>query len=253
MTVNPMIYNVNTRVRWAAVERTLKGIDLTGKHVLDVGCGLGFFSERFLERGATIEGIDVDAAAVKFVRERTGAVTRIFNIETEPLPRSSYDIIFAGEVLEHLKDPGKFYVKAQNALRPGGHLIVTTPALEGWLSLSRGKQLAHSHGGQKHEREGFRAAELNQFARTAGLTEVSHGYCLHTLAELFMQLTKLGYLLSRCGYEGQSDVLGLVNKPSFQLLRLAFSLIWPMVLLEDSIARLLGARGHCHVHITQQH
>jgi len=160
--------------------------------------------------------------------------------------------LFAGEVLEHVKDPSSIYAKFRGALRPGGLLVVTTPALEGWLTHSRGKQLAHDHGGQKHQREGYWKAELDDLAHGANLVVTYHKYCLYTLAELFMQLTKVGYLLSRRDYEGQSDVLSLIKKPSFRVLRLVFPLVWPLVGLEGAIASGLNVHGHCHVHVAKR-
>jgi SAM-dependent methyltransferase len=248
---SPMAYNMNTRERWAAVSRLPELADLNGKTVLDVGSGLGFFSMQFKDRGATVEGIDIDAGAVDFVR-KLGFDARVLDITTGTLPAERYDLIFVGEVLEHLKEPGEFYRKMYAALRPGGYLVITTPALEGWLTLSRGKQLAHDHGGQKHEREGFWQTELETLARSAGMVPVRHEFCVHTIAELFMQLTKLGYLLSRKDYEGQSDVLALINKPSFRLLRGVFPIVWPFVEAEDWVARRLRTRGHCHVQVTQR-
>ena len=38
-----------------------------------------------------------------------------------------YDVIFAGEVIEHLSNPGQFLQCARNHLHPGGILLITTP------------------------------------------------------------------------------------------------------------------------------
>jgi SAM-dependent methyltransferase len=47
------------------------------------------------------------------------------------LPYSSgmFDIIFAGEVVEHVFDVDKFFDEVSRVLKPGGHLVLTTPNL----------------------------------------------------------------------------------------------------------------------------
>jgi 2-polyprenyl-3-methyl-5-hydroxy-6-metoxy-1,4-benzoquinol methylase len=249
---HPMAYNMNTRVRWDAVRRILAPINLTGVRTLDVGCGLGFFSAGFKAMGAEVDAVDVDAGAVEYVTQHLGIPAQILDVEHSSLPTGAYDLVFVGEVLEHVKDPSHLYAKLHDALRPGGMLLVTTPALEGWLAMSPGKQLGHDHGGQKHEREGYWAAELRDLARSAELEVLRQEACLFTVAELFMQLTKLGYLLVRPGYEGQSDVLSATRGAGYRLLRVVFSIVWPLVKVETAIAPRLHLHGHCHLQLSRR-
>src|ERR1700722_15142279 len=48
------------------------------------------------------------------------------NAETFELNRQ-FDTIVAGDVIEHLSNPGAFLVQARKHLAPGGKLIITTP------------------------------------------------------------------------------------------------------------------------------
>lgn len=247
MAFHPMAFNINTRIRWDTMSDLACVNSLQGKRLLEVGCGLGFFCVEFSRRGAEVLGVDVDRPALDYVTRQCGIPTRLLDVETEPLPPGPWDLIFVGEVMEHVADPGALFGKVREGLAPGATAIVTTPALEGWLTRTRGKQLAHEHGSQKHERVGFSLDELKALATGAGLEIVDHRYCVFTLAELFMQLTKLSYLVSKKTYEGQSDVLHLVNKPSFKVLRATFPLLWFFVRLEERYARWLGLKGHCHL------
>jgi SAM-dependent methyltransferase len=101
--------------------------------VLDVGC----IDERHPERiasslharlrglNAGVVGLDGDARAVEAVR-RLGFEVRLADASRDPLG-GPYDCIVAGEVLEHLENPGDFLDNAREALSPGGTLVLTTP------------------------------------------------------------------------------------------------------------------------------
>lgn len=242
-----MALNVNTRIRWEAIKDIRCLQDLRGKKVLEVGCGLGFFTAWFAAQGADTLGVDVDRGALAFVSREYQIPTRLVDADREELPEGPFDVVFVGEVLEHMADPEGLMRKVAAVLAPSGCAVVTTPALEGLLTRTRGKQLAHEHGAQKHERIGFYKAELEDLADRAGLETAEHRYCLYTFAELFMQLTKLGYLASKKTYDGQSDVLAMTDKFSFKALRAIFPALWAFFRIESAVCGRLNLRGHCHV------
>jgi 2-polyprenyl-3-methyl-5-hydroxy-6-metoxy-1,4-benzoquinol methylase len=247
-----MALNVNTRIRW----NTIKDLDclnsLRNRKVLEIGCGLGFFSVQFKEKGGNVLGVDVDEKSLVYLTREHGIQTTQVDVDSQPLPGGGFDLIFIGEVLEHINDPAGLVRKVADALDPDGTAILTTPALEGWLTKTPGKQLAHDHGAQKHERIGFSREELEALAADAGLDFVDHRYCVFTLAELFMQFTKLAYLASKKTYEGQSDVLAVTNKTSLKILKAIYPLLWAVFRLEDAVCRRINISGHCHVLVVRK-
>lgn len=54
-----------------------------------------------------------------------------YNVETQNAEEMNFDrkfdTIIAGEIIEHLSNPGKFLEKSSQYLRPGGILVITTP------------------------------------------------------------------------------------------------------------------------------
>jgi SAM-dependent methyltransferase len=97
-----------------------------GQRVLDLGCRTGAVSRHFLP-GNTVVGLDVDRTALK--RAATlGLETVVGNAEDElPFPAASFDVVVAGELLEHLRDPEAVVAEAVRVLRPGGVFTGSVP------------------------------------------------------------------------------------------------------------------------------
>lgn len=97
-----------------------------GKRVLDLGCRSGALTRHFLE-GNEVVGLDVDRAALAKAAA-LGIETVVANVE-EPLPFSdaSFDVVVAGELLEHLRFPDEVVAEARRVLRPSGVLVGSVP------------------------------------------------------------------------------------------------------------------------------
>jgi 2-polyprenyl-3-methyl-5-hydroxy-6-metoxy-1,4-benzoquinol methylase len=98
--------------------------------LLDIGCGSGSFCARFTDSGYTVYGIDLTLDQIETAR-RNGIIPLVHDLNSGHLPfdNSSFDIIFAGEVIEHLVDTSFFLREIYRVLRPGGCTILTTPNL----------------------------------------------------------------------------------------------------------------------------
>jgi SAM-dependent methyltransferase len=247
MTFHPMEFNVNTGIRWEAMKELPILNSLQGKNVLDLGSGLGFFSVRLAERGATVLAVDIDTAALRFLHEHYGIRVQTLDVVCDPLPTGPFDLIIMGEILEHIDSPEPLIAAAAARLTTGGTLLLTTPALEGWLTDSWGKRLGHHHGSEAHARDGYTLDELRTLLRVAGLEPTLHRYSVFLGAELFMQITKMMFLLSKKEYHGQADVLKTLDSPKFRLLRFAFPFLFHLFRLEQRIGRRTKAIGHCHI------
>jgi SAM-dependent methyltransferase len=81
--------------------------------------------KRMVETNPQTMGIDIDADGVEALRRR-GFNVVVADVETMDLGRR-FDVIVAGEIIEHLDNPGLFLRNMRRHLKPAGTLIVSTP------------------------------------------------------------------------------------------------------------------------------
>jgi 2-polyprenyl-3-methyl-5-hydroxy-6-metoxy-1,4-benzoquinol methylase len=98
--------------------------------LLDIGCGNGSFSAGFLGAGFAVTGIDMTEEQVAGARAR-GLDARVHDLGSSPLPfpDQSFDVLFAGEVIEHIVDTTAFLSESRRVLKPNGCVVLTTPNL----------------------------------------------------------------------------------------------------------------------------
>ena len=136
----------STAVSWyqAHAERSVRLIGATGignaARVIDIGGGASTLVDDLLERGySNLSVLDLSAAALAAARERLGVLaSRVQWLEADVtsavLPASAYDVWHDRAVFHFLVEPEQraAYVDAVlRAVRPGGHVIVSTFAADG--------------------------------------------------------------------------------------------------------------------------
>ena len=100
-----------------------------GKETLEVGCGLGYFSQRLQDRGARLIACDVGPSLVQRTRERVGC--RAVEADALDLERQfgseRFDLVLSSECIEHTPSPARALRQMAAVLKPGGYLAVSTP------------------------------------------------------------------------------------------------------------------------------
>jgi len=97
-----------------------------GRRVLDLGCRYGALTRAYAE-GNDVVGVDVDREALAEAA-KLGIDTTWADVD-EPLPfeEESFDVVVAGELLEHVRDPERLIGEMRRVLRPGGTLAGSVP------------------------------------------------------------------------------------------------------------------------------
>jgi SAM-dependent methyltransferase len=94
--------------------------------VLDVGCGPGDLTERFVkEVGADVKAIDVSPRMVELSRAR-GIDAQVADVEQLPFADGEFDCVFAGWVLYHVPNLDQAIAECARVLRPGGRLVASS-------------------------------------------------------------------------------------------------------------------------------
>lgn len=138
--------------------------------VLDFGCGRGCYGadpvalrrQMRILRGkcAHVAGADIGQDAIEnpYLDE-----VRLFR-PGEPVPYedSSFDVLLADCVLEHLPDPAAFFAEARRLLKPGGHLCLRTSNVLSYFGLaallvpaSRREQVLHRARPDRQDEDSF--------------------------------------------------------------------------------------------------
>ena len=95
-------------------------------HLLDIGCGDGFFTKRFLStRCAKVDAVDIEPSAIESARLYNSAPNisyHLLDAVNEPFPSAQYDVIVWDGAIGHFANETTNLVlaKIQSALRTGG-------------------------------------------------------------------------------------------------------------------------------------
>jgi 2-polyprenyl-3-methyl-5-hydroxy-6-metoxy-1,4-benzoquinol methylase len=109
-----------------------------GERVLDLGCGEGRFAAELARAGAAVVGVDVAEEPLQRARERHPELDlRLIDGEGGwELADAIFDVVWAGEVIEHVADTAAWLSEVRRVLRSGGRLLLSTPA-HGRLAMLR--------------------------------------------------------------------------------------------------------------------
>jgi len=100
---------------------------LSGKDVLEIGCGTGVHTKLLAEAGARVSAIDLTPTAVELTTRRLelaglSADVREADAESLPFDDTSFDFVWSWGVIHHSSDTDQVIAEIARVLRPGGRL-----------------------------------------------------------------------------------------------------------------------------------
>jgi 2-polyprenyl-6-hydroxyphenyl methylase/3-demethylubiquinone-9 3-methyltransferase len=152
---------------------------LSGKTVLDVGCGGGILAESMAQRGAQVTGIDLSDKALKVAQLHvleSGVALDYRHASAEDFARERpqhYDIVTCMELLEHVPDPASTVRACATLAKAGGHVFFSTinRNLKSYLFAVVGAEYVLRmlpRGTHRYEKF-VKPSELGGFCRQGGL------------------------------------------------------------------------------------
>jgi SAM-dependent methyltransferase len=188
------------RWRWLRVRLP---VTRNGERLLDVGCGTGAFSIGASLRGYDVLGLSWDERNQAVAGERATIckassakfeVYDVRNLGARDDLYEKYDFAICFENIEHVIDDRKLMGDIAACLKPGGHLLLTTPyyLYRPMTSGDSGPFSTTEDGG--HVRRGYTMGMLEELCSHAGLVPERFSYCSGFLSQ---KLTTALRVLSR--------------------------------------------------------
>jgi 2-polyprenyl-3-methyl-5-hydroxy-6-metoxy-1,4-benzoquinol methylase len=104
--------------------------ELGARRVVDIGCGNGALCRELARRGYEVVGCEPSADGVRLAwSSAPELVFHQLGVDDDPsvVGNESFDVAIATEVIEHLARPRSLPRFTKQLLRPGGHVIISTP------------------------------------------------------------------------------------------------------------------------------
>ncbi|WP_434353103.1 bifunctional 2-polyprenyl-6-hydroxyphenol methylase/3-demethylubiquinol 3-O-methyltransferase UbiG [Psychrobacter sp. HD31] len=127
--INPL------RLNWIEDSvHAIQGDGLTGKKVLDVGCGGGILATSMAQRGADVTGLDLGEENLKAasLHAQNLGITDTLRYVHKPVEvlageqAQQYDVVTCMEMLEHVPDPASVVQACYDLVKPGGVCVLST-------------------------------------------------------------------------------------------------------------------------------
>jgi len=128
--------------------------------LLDVGCGDGSFTVLIKQATEAKEAVGIEIAKEAVIAAQHKGIKAIqLDIDTNQFPFNdgSFDLVYCGEIIEHLFNPDHLLREVHRVLKPGGIALISTPNLAGWpnrLALLLGYQPYPTAVSPEHEHIG---------------------------------------------------------------------------------------------------
>lgn len=244
LLINPFYYSIPTRVRDKAFLEMLQ--PSKGDKILNVGCGLGYFTDLLASKDALVDAVDIDKDCIEYCQKHMKGRYKVADIHKLPLTDKYYDKALCTEVLEHTNNNKIVLDEINRIIKKGGTLVVSVPCNEGIFS-SHFKNIGHNNVNENsheyHWHKGYTKNEIIDILKQSGFIYKSHCYTLIAFAEIFTGLSKIVVkVLQAKKIDSQANALLIKDKWLWKIYKKLFPIIWWLVKLEQPLSKVI--KGH---------
>lgn len=191
--------------------------------LLDVGPCTGTLLLQAREAGFAVQGIEINAGAARMCREELGLDVRAGVLEADSYPAESFDVVSMGDVIEHVPDPVTTLRTVARVLKPGGHVLISTPNVESaaarMLQVKPEEHIYYFSAATlaaSLEKAGLQTVEMRTLDRYRNFTAMTHsttcGTLFRTLGPAFRLARRvLGDVVLRLPL--RENLLAIARKP----------------------------------------
>lgn len=186
--------NDDEMARWAKIASFLNNINESARfdnsrvlRMLEVGCGRGWLTNVASVYGSC-EGVDPVAGVIESARKNFPHLSFSAGDAQDILKKPDffpYDVVLTSEVIEHIprSEQAKFVSDLSRLLKPGGHVILTTPRAEVfdvWMRITNNAR-----------------QPVDDWLTESGLKDlfISHGFQCAGQDRIYVELPSLSYVL----------------------------------------------------------
>lgn len=182
----------------------IKSVRSNGRF-LEIGCAGGALLDAARSLGYEVQGVEFSPVAAEFARKHFRLPVVTGDLLDAKLPSSIYDVVFMGDVLEHLPDPMRTLGEINRVMAQGGLLVIHCPmqtntifSRMGFLAYRLAGRTATVHLPPYHlfeyrpasmkyllERTGFRVKTLQQTTIPPGNIAQRGSFLQKSLKKLF--------------------------------------------------------------------
>jgi 2-polyprenyl-3-methyl-5-hydroxy-6-metoxy-1,4-benzoquinol methylase len=98
-----------------------------GGALLDIGCAGGAFLNSARASGFTVRGVEMSPEAAELARTRFGLDVITGDVHAGKFKDGEFDVVYLGDVIEHLPDPRRTFTEINRIMKPGALLVIACP------------------------------------------------------------------------------------------------------------------------------
>ncbi len=110
-------------------EKALEKIDVSGKALLDAGCGSGLFFCKVASFAEVVVGVDVSRQLLLKAKGQAKAFLNAFVLQADadhmPFKNGAFDNVFAFTILQNMPEPNDTLKELKRVVKPVGNVVVT--------------------------------------------------------------------------------------------------------------------------------